>query len=225
MPEENIYHVMMDKFYRLPPNVRAILAESPEFLDAIRTYAPTDKTVSIFGTTAPAAPTTHTDAELGSWFSQMFYVPFAGDTLANALIVGARLCVPIGSSHIGQTWRAGLVRLTGPDVVNDTTFGGQAQYESNGTKIEGAPLVAGWNEVAFAVEHPGVANGEAFMIGVQIGDGTRYIHVGAGMTTELIRAGSTANFVLAENDVRSWYRDVQQDTALWYGIDVKVKIP
>jgi hypothetical protein len=131
----------------------------------------------------------------------------------------------VGSPHIGQSWRAALVRRTGAGAINGSTFGGQAQFDSNGTKTEGSsPLVAGWNELTFASEWPGVDNAEAFLIGVQIGDGTRYLHVASGMSGAHIFAPG-ANFVLSETEYRSWYRDDQYDAVLWYGIDVKVRIP
>jgi hypothetical protein len=153
----------------------------------------------------------------------MFYVPAAGASLESAVIEGARLYVPVGSTHIGQTWRAALVRRTGAGVINGSTFGGQSQYDSNGTKTEGSPLVAGWNDIDFASSWNGVANQEAIMIGVQIGDGTRYLHVASGMSTAFIPM-TGVNLVLAETEYRGWYRDDQFDSALWYGIDIKIAV-
>lgn len=178
---------------------------------------------SVFGSTPPATPISYTDGEVGSWNSHMFYVPAAGASLESASIIGARLYVPAGSPHIGQTWRAALVRRTGAGVINGASFGGQAQFDSNGTKTEGSILVEGWNELNFASEWPGVDNQEAFMIGVQIGVGGRYLHVASGMSTAFIPAPSAVNFVLAETEYRSWYRDDQYDAVQWYGIDVKVR--
>lgn len=180
---------------------------------------------TVFGSTAPAEPTTQTDADNGSWLSQMFYVPGTGADLLSAFIDGVRLYVPIGSSHIGQTWRAGLVLRTGAGVINDVTFGGQAQYDANGSKVEGSVLVAGWNEVDFSTEYSGVDNSEVFMLGVQIGDGTRYLHVATGLSDDAIFAEGGANYVLADKSFRCWYRDDQSDSAEWYGIDAKVRIP
>lgn len=179
---------------------------------------------TVFGATAPAEPLSYSDAASGSWNSQMFYVPVAGPSLETASIVGARLYVPAGSTHIGRTWRAGVVRRVDAGAINGTTFGGQAQYDSNGTKTEGSLLIQGWNELDFSSEWPGVGNEEAFLIGVQIGDGTHYLHVASGMSIDPIFAPG-ANFVVAETAYRSWYRDDQYDTALWYGIDVKVRVP
>lgn len=183
--------------------------------------APAD-IVTVFGSTAPAEPLSYSDAETGSWNSHMFYVPASGPSLETASIVGARLYIPAGSSHIGQPWRAATVI---PVAISGATFGGQSQYDSNGTKAEGAVLIAGWNEVNFPSEYAAVDNATGFMIGVQIGDGTRYVHVATGMTTAFINAQAGANFVLAETEFRAWYRDDQFDSVLWYGIDVKVRIP
>jgi len=192
---------------------------------SITVTAAEEDVYTVFGGTAPATPISYADGMAGSWNSHMFYVPASGASLETASIIGARLYVPVGSSHIGQTWRAALVRRTGAGVINGTSFGGQSQFDSNGTKTEGAVLVAGWNELDFDSEWPGVDNTEAFMIGVQIGDGTRYLHVASGMTTSYIPAPTGANFVLAETEYRSWYRDDQYDAVLWYGIDVKVRVP
>lgn len=178
--------------------------------------------VTVFGTTPPAEPISYTDAASGSWNSHMFYVPAAGASMEAATIAGARLYIPAGSPHIGQTWRAANVPSL---AISGSTFGGQAQYDSNGSKVEGAVLVAGWNEVLFASEPSMPANGSAFMIGVQIGDGTRYVHVATGMATTPIFAQGGANFVLSEVEYRGWYRDDQFESVLWYGIDVMVRVP
>lgn len=183
--------------------------------------APAD-IITVFGSTAPAEPLSYTDGGAGSWYSHMFYVPASGGSLETSSIVGARLYIPAGSSHIGQTWRAAVVT---PTAITGSTFGGQSQYDSNGTKAEGSVLIAGWNEVNFPAEYAGPDNSQAFMIGIQIGDGTRYVHVATGMTTAFISAPGGANFVLAEAALRSWYRDDQFDSTLWYGIDVKVRTP
>lgn len=222
------YGAAVDRYFQFPEEIRRAIARSPEVQNAIteRIGSSTpSKLVSVFGATAPANPTTQTDAASGSWLSQMFYVPSIGSSLANAFIVGARLYVPAASAHIGETWRAGLVRRTGAGVINNTSFGGQAQYDANGSKVEGSVLVAGWNEVDFATEYPGVANSEAFMIGVQIGDGTNYLHVASGMSTGPIPADNSANFVIADLAYRCWYRDDYSDTTQWHGIDAKLRIP
>lgn len=178
--------------------------------------------VTVFGGTPPTEPISYTDAASGSWNSHMFYVPLAGASMEGATIVGARLYIPVGSPHIGQSWKAGLVA---PVTISGASFGGQAQYASNGYQVTGDALVAGWNEVDYPSEHPMVDNGEGFMVGVMIGDGTRYVHVATGMSAGAIFAEAGANFVLSETEYRGWYRDDQFDSVLWYGIDVKVRVP
>lgn len=186
--------------------------------------------VNIFGDTTPGAPSSHTDADAGSWLAHQFYVPASGPSLASASIVGARLYVPVGSSLIGQTWRIGLVRLTGSNPllrVGGNDFGGQGMLTTNGAMTVGPALVAGWNELLFSQEWPGITNGEGVIIGAMIGDGRYYLF---DTTLPATAIPSTANLQLAEAGttqgeiVRSFYRGMVATGGIrWYGLDIMVR--
>lgn len=183
---------------------------------------PTD-IATIFGGTAPAEPLSYSDADAGSWLAQQFYCPVTGDSMENGEIIGARLYVPAGSAHIGQTWRAALNRYPS-EILTSASSPGQSAFDSNGTLTEGSVLIAGWNEITFASEWPAVDNGGSFLIGIQIGTGTRYLHDASTVATTEIFAQNGANLVLAPLDKRCWYRGTYV-SARWYGIDVKVRKP
>lgn len=180
---------------------------------------------SIFGATVPATLTSHTDAVAGDWLSHQFYC--TGTALpAETKIVGARIYVPAGSAHIGQGWFGALIRSeTGhyPDIGAMP----EADYDTNGSKKAGSTLVEGWNEVFFDTEYDIVESPGSWMIGVQIGDGSRYLHNGT-LTTAAIQNLDGENFYLAEftsaTTERSWY-NATETSARWYGIDTLVSIP
>ena len=177
---------------------------------------------SIFGTTGMAM-TSYTDGDAGFWISQQFYQWSGAAALpAGSKIIGARLYVPADSPHIGQAWKAALYK--NPTGVFDTT--GQldpSQFGSNGTEISGASLVAGWNEVLFAVEHDPQGIGGSWFIGTQIAGGTRYL-IDTTISVDAIRNPEMKNFFLAETAGRSWYGN-SKTSARWYGIDVMMRIP
>lgn len=191
--------------------------------------------VSIHGAT-PLTLTSHEDADPGSWVSQQYYVPNTGLSLASKKIVGARLYVPAGSIHIGQPWRAGLIR--NPDGIwLYGTAPNYTDFDSNGSKVEGSTLVAGWNEVLFATQYPCMANGQAWVIGVQIGaNGNRYLYDTTTTATSIFPdggPGNGANFVLSEDggnvagqSQRGFYRGAAVSGSGFggYGIDTIVEI-
>ncbi len=185
---------------------------------------------TIHGDAAPGPFGSYSDAQVGKWVVHQYYVPYTGPSLESARIIGARLYVPPDSSHIGRSWRAVLIIRTGPDAIITSTSGpinpgGYAQFEGNESLSEGAPLVAGWNEVLYPEEYPGVDNGEAFLVGVQIGDGTHYLY-NTTINHDSIPATGGANFVLAEHDKRGFYDGNHVGNPLRsYGIDVIVRTP
>lgn len=184
---------------------------------------------SIMGSAAPPwSLTSYTDAASGSWLSAQYY-SFGGEAAlsAGSKIVGARLYVPTGSAHIGQAWNAAWYRSTsqlwpgptGPSLISN--------YETNGSKKAGSVLVAGWNEILFDLQGDAVPAPGGWFIGVQIGDGTRYLY-DSTYTADSVRNPQGKNFFLAEMTgtavVRSWYRDTGS-SARSYGIDVLMSIP
>ena len=203
------------------------------------TITPADeaRVVSVFGSSIPGILTSHNDAGPGSWIAHQFYVPSTGGSLQSAQIVGARLYVPAGSPVIGQAWRIGLVRRAGNSevLINDGTgrdFDGQDQFNTNGALTQGsAPLVAGWNEQRYSQKWAGLANRESAIIGVQIGDGTRYLY-NTSVPASFVPSESGENFGLSETGdtlydaIRSFYRGSPSlGSVRWYGIDILVEVP
>lgn len=188
---------------------------------------------SIFGTTAPGTLTSHDDAGGGSWLAQQFYVPASGTSMSNSTIVGARLYVMAGSPVIGMPWRIGLVRLAGTLSlmrVGGSDFGGQDVFNTNGALTQGPALVAGWNELMFSQEWPGLNNLEGAVVGAQIGDGTRYLFNTTLPAAAIPSVDPALNLVMAEAGaatgdlVRSFYRgSVATGTVRWYGIDIMIR--
>ncbi len=183
---------------------------------------------SIFAGAATGSLTSHNDADAGSYTSHLFY-PASPGLPSGAQIFGAGLYIPAGSAHIGQSWSAAY-------QVRASSFwpgGGaldQSVYESNGTKKAGATLVAGWNYLEFDTKANTPAVGGSWVIGVIIGDGTRYLFdttVAAGA----IQQSGGQNFYLSETSgtgvARSFYRSsVSTGGGIrWYGIDTVVSIP
>lgn len=181
---------------------------------------------SIFGSAVPEVLTSHQDASVGSWLAQQYYVPIAGASLSSAQIYGARLYVPADSIHIGLAWRAALIRRVGNNAIlygQPASFA-MADFDNNGSITQGSALHAGWNEIVFSSVWPGVNNNEAFLIGVQIGNGTAYLNNNT-LDTEVVPANNNVNFVLAEQGSRSFYRgNASSGATHWYGIDCLVKI-
>jgi hypothetical protein len=177
---------------------------------------------SIFGATGQTM-TDYTDGDAGSWTSHQFYQWSGASALAaGSKIIGARLYLPSDSTHIGYGWHAAL--LKNASGVFDTS--GQLDhtlFNSNGTKIAGATLVAGWNEVLFAVEHDVEPIGGSWFIAVQINNGLRYV-INSTLTVDAIREPGMKNFFLAETAGRSWYQG-NKTLARWYGIDTLVRVP
>lgn len=185
--------------------------------------------VSVFSNTVPAVLTTFEDASTDSWTSHQFYVPSSGASMAANKIVGGRLYVPAGSAHIGKAWQTALYRQPTKIWDTDAGIGLNNIFETNGTKISGAPLVEGWNEARFPVEYDCVPNNGGWFIGVKIGSGgTGYLHNNSLNPASIKAPGQ--NFYLSEKGTsagegrRSFYRDTSS-SASWYGIDTIVKIP
>lgn len=199
-------------------------SDTQQFTGSIDPPADAD-VFSIFGASVPATLTSHTDAVSGDWLSHQFYC--SGTALpAGSKIVGARVYVPAGSAHIGQGWFGAVIRnLTGH--YPDTGAFPVADYNTNGSKKAGSTLVEGWNEVFFDTEYDVPDSPGSWMIGVQIGDGSRYLH-NSTLGTAAIQNPESENFYLAEfssaTTERSWY-NATETSARWYGIDTLVSIP
>lgn len=194
--------------------------------------AATPTVISVFGSSDPGPLTHYNDADTGSWLAHQFYVPASGASMQTAQIIGARLMVPSGSPAIGQTWRIALVRLTGNGIirVGGADFGGQDVLATNGSLTQGPALVAGWNELLFSQEWPGMDNLEGVIIGAMIGDGRHYLFNTTVASTAVPSSDSRANLVLAESGVisgeatRSFYRGTPASGAVrWYGIDIMMR--
>ena len=182
---------------------------------------------SIFAGAATGSLTSYNDADAGSYLSTLFYQ--AGTALpAGSQIATAKLYVPAGSAHIGQSWSAAYqVRSSGYWPGSGALD--QAVYESNGTKKAGSALVAGWNELEFDTPADVPPSGGCWVIGVTIGDGTRYLH-DTTLTSSAVQQAAGKNFYLSEvggtPNARSFYRNsVGGGTTRWYGIDCGVSIP
>lgn len=185
---------------------------------------------SIFGSTTPFSLTSFSDAAAGSWVSAQFY-SFSGDPAlsAGSKIIGARLYVPSGSAHLGQFWYAALRRNTAAGFYPAVGTPSQTDYNTNGSKKTGSVLVAGWNEVLFDTEYDVVPGGSgSWLIGVSIGDGTKYLH-DSTFTMTSIKNPENKNFYLSEVGdqiavSRSFYNG-GASTARSYGIDVLMRVP
>jgi hypothetical protein len=182
---------------------------------------------SIFSGAATGSLTSHNDADAGSYLSTLFY--FAGTAMPDGTqIDGARLYVPVGSAHIGQSWSAAY------QVCASTYWPGggamdQSVYESNGTKVNGSALVAGWNYVEFTTKADVPDAGGSWVIGYTIGDGTRYLH-DTTIASTAIQQADGEDFYLSEvgdtPNARSFYRNtLAGGTTRWYGADTSVSVP
>lgn len=184
--------------------------------------ATTADVFTIFGATGPTM-TSHTDGDATFWTSQQFYQWSGASALAaGSKITGARIYIPSGSAHIGQAWEAALYKNSS-GVLSSSGSLDYTQFNTNGTKISGAALVAGWNEVLFAVEYDVEPIGGSWFIGTRIANGTRYV-TNTTLTLSAIRNPELKNFFLAENAGRTWY-NATLIGSMWYGIDTMVKIP
>lgn len=183
---------------------------------------------SIFAGATTGSLTSHNDADAGSYVSHLYYPSGAGLPV-DSEIFGAGLYVPAGSAHIGQAWSAAYqIRAAaywpGGGAID------QSVYESNGTKKAGATLVAGWNYLEFDTKADTPAVGGSWVIGVIIGDGTRYLFDTTVAPTAIQQSGGQ-NFYLAETSgtgvARSFYRNTVSTGGgiRWYGIDTVVSIP
>lgn len=183
---------------------------------------------SVFGTPDPAFTlTSFSDASAGSWVSHQYYSVSGTPLTAGSKIIGARLYVPAGSAHIGQFWYAALIRNTTAGFYPGIGAVPHTQFDSNGTKKTGSVLVAGWNELLFDVEHDVVPAGSgSWVIGVQIGDGTKYLY-DSTFSASAIQNPEGKNFYLAEFSgsgiKRSFYNNTDS-TARSYGIDVLMRV-
>lgn len=187
--------------------------------------------ISVFGSTNPGTLAYYDDAAPGSWIAHQFYVPSGSPSLISSPIIGARLLVPPGTSAVGQTWRIGLVRMTSANGglvrVGGGDFGGQDLLSNNGAMTQGPALVAGWNELMFSQEWPGIAPGDGAIIGVMIGDGRHYLF-NTTLSDSSVVSSINPSLVLAETQptgpVRSFYRGSAASGAVrWYGIDILLK--
>lgn len=182
---------------------------------------------SIFAGAPTGSLSSHNDADAGSWLSTLFYC--AGTAMpAGSQIFGARLYVPAGSAHIGQSWSAAYQTRSSGYWPGAGALD-QSLYDSNGTKVNGSALVAGWNDIEFTTKVDVVPSGGCWILGVTIGDGTRYLHDTTLVDTAIQQADGE-DFYMSEKgstpNARSFYRNtVAGGTTRWYGIDCTVSIP
>lgn len=183
---------------------------------------------SIFGSASTGSATSYSDASTGDWLSTQFYCAGAALT-AGSKIAGARLYVPTGSAHIGQTWYAALI-TTASGYYPGLGAVPYTQFNTNGTKKAGSALVAGWNEILFDTPVDVIAVGGSWLIGTQIGSGTRYM-LDTTLAATAIQSASGKNFYMAElnsSGVGRLFYNGAISTASggrWYGIDTVVSIP
>jgi hypothetical protein len=190
---------------------------------------------SIFGSTTWPL-TSYTDGVVGGWQVHQYY-QFTGNTAlpVGSKIVGARLYVPPGSAHIGQTWKASLyLNNTGNYISSANTVDSTAKMNESGVITNGSVLVEGWNEVLFRnqstsaiaeFEVPSGA-GNSWLIGTMINNGDRYLY-DSTYTGAAVQNPSGKNFYLSEVGTTPAARSLYlsgASTARWYGIDVLVKI-
>jgi hypothetical protein len=182
---------------------------------------------SIFGSTVPATLTSYTDAVAGDWLTHTFYCTTGTQLPTGSKIVGCRLYVPAGSAHIGQLWYSALIVSTSGKYPDLGTFP-YTQYNSNGTKIAGSALVAGWNEITYAAETNVPASPGSWYQGIQIGDGSRYLFNNS-LNPSAIQNPQGKNFYLSEVTSsivsRHFYNSSTGSATNWYGIDTKLRIP
>lgn len=180
---------------------------------------------SIFAGSTPFSLTSFSDAEVGAWLGHQYYATTPG-LVAGSKIIGARLYVPAGSAHIGSFWYGALVRQLSGFHPSAGTFP-YTQFDSNGSKKAGAALVAGWNELLFDTEYDIVPVGGSWVIGVQIGDGSRYLH-DSTFTNAAVQNLDGKPFCLSEvggvSASRCFYKG-GNTTARSYGIDTLLRIP
>jgi hypothetical protein len=183
---------------------------------------------SIFGSaTPPLTLTSFSDASAGSWVSQQYYSIAGTPLTSGSKIIGVRLYVPTGSAHIGQFWYGALIRNTTAGFYPGIGTLPHTQFDSNGTKKTGSVLVAGWNELLFDVEQDIVPAGSgSWVVGVQIGDGTKYLH-DSTFTINATQNPDGKNFYLAESSgsgiKRAFYNNTDS-SARCYGIDVLMRV-
>ncbi len=182
---------------------------------------------SVFNNTTPFSLTSYSDAATGSWVSHQYYSTASPALPAGSKIIGARIYVPTGSAHIGQFWYGACIRNTTAGYYPGVGALPHTQYDSNGSKKLGSALVAGWNQVIFDTPLdpvPGASG--SWTIGVQIGDGTRYL-ADSTFNVGSVQNPEGKNFYLSEkgsNPARSFYNNTVT-TANSYGIDVLMSIP
>ena len=183
---------------------------------------------SIYGDTPPIEPTSHTDADAGSWLSQQFYIP---DGSGLSLVVKAlRLYVPVGSVFIGKTGKIGLQRREVDDggIWLASGAGPGDEMDTNGSRTDfTTPLVAGWNVIPFNSDWP-MYPGEGIVIGYQVHDGRYYLFSGGWASSAAVPDLAGLGFYLAERGTtgsvpgRCAYRG-GWSAAHWYGIDILVE--
>lgn len=190
--------------------------------------AVTPTTFSIFNNTVPAALTSYTDGVLGAWNVHQFY-QFSGNTAlpAGTKIVGARQYVPVGSAHIGKTWKAGMFINSSAQISDTNLIDTIATLNGNGTSKVGTALVAGWNEITFNAQYDVPSSVGSWCIGVMIDTGTSYLYDNT-LTTSPIRNPESKNFYLAELGTSPVARSLYEShtsSAHWYGVDVLMLVP
>lgn len=185
-------------------------------------------THSIFGASAPTATySDNNDANSGDWTAAQFYI--TGSPARSWFVQGARYYVPVGSSLIGKTAKAALMRRASTDGGVYAPGSVPQDFASNGTSTNfPSVLAAGWNEVNFVAPLIHFDSGDGIVIAVSVGDGSFYL-ASSDLTESAIQASDGANMYLSEvggtTATRSWYATGSGMTSQLnrhYGMDIIV---
>ena len=185
-------------------------------------------THTIFGANAPAATySDNNDANVGDWTGAQFYI--TASPARSWFVQGARYYVPAGSSFIGMTAKAALMRRAAVDGGPFTGPSHPQDFDSNGTLINFPNvLAAGWNEVNFTAPLIHFDSGDGVIIAVSVGNGTFY-QASNDLIDTAIQAPDGSNIYLSEVSggaaARSWYATgagMTSQPTRHYGMDIIV---
>lgn len=204
-------------------------SDTQVYTGSVTGSGPTD-IYSIFGLTNPGSLTSYSDGVVGGWQTHQYYQSTSiGALPTGTKIIGARLYLPVGSAHIGQAWKAATYLNPGSYINSAATIDTTATFNAAASKVNGATLVQGWNEVLFPAEYDVVPQSGSWLIGTMIGNGTLYLY-DTSVTSAEIQNPQGKNFFLAPRETgsvpipRSLYL-AGTSTAAWYGVDVIMRVP
>lgn len=191
---------------------------------------------SIFGSESPnenyTAPYNEgADLHTNGWTANAFYT--YGREYENSKIVGARYWVPAGSSMIGESIKISIYQSpagsidTWPSYDVSAIMNGLVLNEALTTFPSGT-LVEGWNDLRFNTHIP-LIHYAYFVIGVSVGDGSKYIF-SEPPTADRRQSNGKGRLMLSRNavgDARGFFM-TQGDSYRspgHYGIDVTIQVP